>query len=161
MEVTIKLPGGKAITLHLESNDTIKTVKSRICSQTEIPVDQQNLIYKGTKLPDDKTISCLNIEDKSTMYLILSGIKPSFPNSSPGSIRITCMISESDGIVLDVKGSDTVKHLRELISEKFSIEYLKFNLFFNGKKLDNKDALMDCGITEGSIIIVFKFVPGC
>ena len=66
----VKTGSGKTvITLDFVSKDTIQDVKKKIADEVGIPTDQQQLIFKDSKLKDDRTLSDYNIQAESILWL--------------------------------------------------------------------------------------------
>ncbi|MCH84305.1 ubiquitin [Trifolium medium] len=62
---------GKMIPLRVKRSDTIVNVKKKITEKEGIPVDQQRLIFDGVQLNDKLTVANYDIQELSTVHLIL------------------------------------------------------------------------------------------
>ena len=72
VQLFVKTPTGKRITLVVDPWDTINIVKTKIREKEGIATDQQQLIFAGRVLEDGYTLSHYNIEKEDTLFLIFS-----------------------------------------------------------------------------------------
>ncbi|WJX58586.1 RING-type E3 ubiquitin transferase [Trifolium repens] len=71
MQIYIMDQTGERTPLRVNSSDTIVNVKLKIVDKKGIPVHHQCLIFNGKRLDDRMTIADCNIEEKSTIDLVL------------------------------------------------------------------------------------------
>ncbi|KAL4449693.1 hypothetical protein ABPG74_007516 [Tetrahymena malaccensis] len=69
MQIFVKTLKGKAITLEVETTNTIENIKVKI--QEKEGVYPFHIIYSGKLLEDFKTLSEYNIKNESTLYFVL------------------------------------------------------------------------------------------
>lgn len=70
-EILVKHMYGRTIALEVEANDTIENVKTKIQNAWGVPVDQQRLIYAGEQLEEGRILDNYNVQNKSTIDLVL------------------------------------------------------------------------------------------
>ena len=69
--IFVETPLGKTITLSVDASDTIGNIKARLQDKEAISADQQQLMFNGEELEDDRTVGYYNIHERSTLHLIL------------------------------------------------------------------------------------------
>ena len=71
-QLSIQLMDGKSINIEvIPSRHTVEEAKKRIQQKENIPFDQQVLIFKGKQLQDGYKLSSYNIEERSTLNLVI------------------------------------------------------------------------------------------
>ena len=124
----------KHFLLEVESNDTIRKVKSRIQIKEGLPIEQSILVFKREQLDDNARLFNYKITSESTVQLHLRSIKIFYINLN------------EEKKCLSVESTDTIQNIKIRIERKEAICKESFYLTFNKFALESNRTLIYYGI---------------
>ena len=132
------------ITLDLQPNDTIQSIKLKIENKQHIPHHLQRLIYSGKELDECRNLSNYNIQNGSTIHLKISASSSTFDVKEQTTICINTLTNKT--LMLDVELDDTIKSVKAQIQNETGKPHEQQVLIFAGKQLDDARTLCSYGI---------------
>ncbi|XP_047321237.1 ubiquitin domain-containing protein DSK2b-like [Impatiens glandulifera] len=81
--VNIRSSNGSRFSVRISLDSDVRSFKSVISQNSDIPADQQRLIYKGRILKDDQTLESYGLEAEHTIHLVRGSAPVASPNSAP------------------------------------------------------------------------------
>ena len=153
ISVVIKTLRGKTVTvLTVDTNDTIESIKCRLHNKIGLPAEEQRLLINGEQLENKQNLSYYNIENGSTLQLIIPPKQGSFW-SFKRSFWVFVTSATTETIAVQVKDSDTV----EVVKTKFPPHQRR--LLFNNRDLKDGRTLSNCGV-QNEDFLVMQIISG-
>ena len=144
MQIFVKTLTGKIIALQVEASDTIVEVKKKFEEKEDIIPERQKLIYAGSQLGDERTLSDYNIQNFSRLHVVYywASVIPVLIKTPNGN-TITLKIREY---------CDTVQNIKAMIQEREGIPSDQQKLLHGSVQLKDEHTLFHYNIQKESIL---------
>ncbi|BES94092.1 Hypothetical protein NTJ_06901 [Nesidiocoris tenuis] len=139
-EFFVKTTSGKTVTLRLSLSTYVSKLKKIICDKEGLPNLRYNIVYRGSILPDDSTLSQCNIEQLSTLHfnpVIVGGYQ---------IIKLRIVNHWTMNFSVEVAPHDNILQVKREIYNESRIPPENQKLTLNGLELDEQKTLSDYGI---------------
>ncbi|CAL5010662.1 unnamed protein product [Urochloa decumbens] len=150
MQLFVKTLIGKIIVLEVESSEKIDSIKAKIQDKESISAEQQLLIFKDKQLLNWHTLASYNIENESTLHLVLR---------RPRSMLVFVQMESGRSISLEVESSERIDSVKARIHDKEGISPEVQRLVFNCRQLEDRLTLADYNVQNKFTIYLLLHYP--
>lgn len=159
MQIFIRLPGGKMITIDCAPETTVVELKKQIEAKQQIPSGEQMLTSKGVILNDSDTLAAAGINVEDTIYLSLNKAEVS-EMKKDGSVRVSITEKSGNSFVMDFVETESIMLVKQKIFERLEGSPATKEITHNGLPLKNSETVGSAQIKTGANLIVVSQLIG-
>lgn len=128
--------------------DAVESVKTMIQKQTGIPTEDQQLSLKGKEFQMARTLADYDIREETALTVQVPMRWKEF------NLRVQVATEETPLILPRMAGATCISAVKTAIKSRVCIAEEKLCVTYNGKQLEDKATLLDCGLCADSILQV-------
>lgn len=150
MRIFINFSNGKYITLQVQPNDLIGSIKSMIEEREGIPLKNQELSFRGHLLIDEKDIESYSVQEDSALCLSTKS-----ENESLNNQLMTLFVSVPNRkLSFHVKPSDTIKDVKRMVEDEVALPASDISFCYEGKTLEDNALIGENFKNESTIYYI-------
>jgi hypothetical protein len=144
LTLSVRTPEGKKLHVHVKPTDTVQALKEIIENDHNIPIEDKNLSCNGNQLDNPYS----TMEDNGIKHGDIIDLEANDP-----TLTVSVRTPEGKKLHVNVKPTDTVHELKEIIENDHNIPIKDQNLSSNGYALvDPYSTMEDNRIKHGDMI---------
>jgi len=141
INVNVKTPDGKIISVEVTANDSAEAIKAKIEKEAGLTVPQQVLKYNGKEMTNGTTVKDIGIKDGSDLIVDI--------------FKVPVIVNTMDGkkIKVMVDPTDKISEIKRQLEEESGIPAKNQKLSMGGEELaDANKTAKDYGVRAGSVL---------
>ena len=143
MEVCVNTPSGKIISIKVRRQDLVGAVKMAVQAKLGIPLDQQQLTFRGQQLANDVSLIHCGIHNGSVLNLAVM-------------MTVTVKPLTSESFCLEVDANESINGVKAIIKRTIGISPEQQRLIYGGEPLNDNGTLRDYNIRNGANIYLVR-----
>eukprot|EP00826_Nyctotherus_ovalis_P064653 TRINITY_DN9489_c0_g1_i11.p1 TRINITY_DN9489_c0_g1~~TRINITY_DN9489_c0_g1_i11.p1 ORF type:complete len:163 (-),score=48.79 TRINITY_DN9489_c0_g1_i11:146-634(-) len=159
MQIFVRLPGGKMVTVDFALEMTVAELKKRIEEKQGISSAEQTLTSKGKVLRDSDTLAAAGLNVEDTIYLSSEKVEVSEVKKD-GSVKVSVTEKSGNSFIMEFVETESIVLMKQKIFEKIEGSPAAKEIIHNGMLLKNTETIRSSNIKSGSNLIVVSSVPG-
>ncbi len=142
-QIFIGLPNRDSLSIWVRTDMTVSQLKQVIESRADIPTDLQQLYFARQQLENERTLQSYTIESNHMLHVEVV---------QPPTLNLTVRFPDGKEQEVTPTANQTIAALKREIEAKNSMLASTRQLFFQGIELEDSSTLVQCGLSDGSIV---------
>ena len=151
MNIYIRMPSGKIVSLLREATDTVASVKEQIAVTQKIAPSQQSINFKGQSLDDARTLAEYFIQANDMLLMSLKLVE---------AFDVYIRDMKGKVAIYKVKQTTTVREAKEMVHAKAGMPASQLKMLYAGQHLEDSKTMADYNITQGAQIFLILILQG-
>ncbi|KAJ6770835.1 ASPARTYL PROTEASE DDI-RELATED [Salix purpurea] len=84
MRITVMTADEQIISLEVAPHESVENVKALLEVETQVPLQQQKLLYNGREMRNNEKLSALGVKDEDLVMMVSNAAARSAPSNNSG-----------------------------------------------------------------------------